>query len=402
MQDDLPEAMDPRQLGSRLREARNARGLTQQEVAASLGVARTTLTAMEQGERRVRPSELLHLAGLFGRGVSELVRSGQPTESFAVQLRGNLPSQSSIGDLSSHIWEFQRLCEDYVEIERITNSPIFRTYPPTYEIGGLSAEIAADDVAWAERNRLGLGDGPVLNLRELLEVDVGLRIFYLGLPSKVAGMFAYTRDLGGCIAINRSHPAERRRHSLVHDYGHFLASRFRSTVTLIQGYERRPKEERFAETFARAFLLPATGLRRRYHEVVRQRGKATPADLCRLAHFYFVSLEVMTRRLEELRLVPMGTWDRLSQAGFKVREAQSLLGLKEHSEEEALFPPRYLYLAAEALADEQISEGQFARFLRVDRLQARRLVKELERSGLVDGTGGGFAERISFPRKRVA
>src|SRR5207244_815962 len=93
-------------------------------------------------------------------------------------------------------WEFQRLCEDYLELERICGAPLPRGYPEPYRTGGgVSPEASAEDAANAERSRLGLGDGPIPNLRELLESDVGLRIFYLELPSKVAAMFAYTEQL---------------------------------------------------------------------------------------------------------------------------------------------------------------------------------------------------------------
>jgi hypothetical protein len=44
---------------------------------------------------------------------------------------------------------------------------------------------------------MGLGDGPIGNLRERLEAEVGLRIFYFAMPSKIAGAFACNEDLGG-------------------------------------------------------------------------------------------------------------------------------------------------------------------------------------------------------------
>ncbi|MGI8554361.1 MAG: ImmA/IrrE family metallo-endopeptidase, partial [Dehalococcoidia bacterium] len=251
-------------------------------------------------------------------------------------------------------------------------------YPAQYEIGRVSAETAAEDVAGAERNRLGVGDGPLFNLRGLLENDVGLRIFVVDLPSRVSAMFVYTDSLGGCIAVNRKHPEERRRLSLAHDYGHFLTSRYRAEVSTLERYLRLPEHERFAEEFARSFLLPAAGLRRRFHELVRSReGNVTPADLCTLADLYFVSVEAMSRRLEELRLLTVGTWDRLQQRGFRVREAQRLLGLEPRPADDDLLPKRYLYLALEAYERGDLSEGQFSRFLRVDRLRAREAATQL-------------------------
>ena len=66
-------ALDPRALGRRLQEARKARGLTQQDAAESLAVARTTITAIEKGDRQARTgrahpdSESLRQAGQRSR-----------------------------------------------------------------------------------------------------------------------------------------------------------------------------------------------------------------------------------------------------------------------------------------------------------------------------------------------
>jgi Zn-dependent peptidase ImmA (M78 family)/DNA-binding XRE family transcriptional regulator len=379
MQEHTLETIDPKALGRRLQDARKARGLTQQDVANDLGSARTTVTAIEQGERRIRPEELIQLARLYGREVNELVRDRQVTEEFAVQFRTAIAQAGRHqAELARAIQEFQQLCEDYLELEQLCGAPLTRNYPQQYPVEGISPEEAAEDIASAERNRLGLGDGPILRLREILENDVGLRIFYPNLPSHIAGMFGYTERLGGCIAINAVHPEERQRWSQGHEYGHFLTNRFRPEVSVMFIYERVPASERFADTFAGAFLMPSDGLKRRFHEQSRLRkGKITPAELCRLAHYYFVSVEALTRRLETLHLLPSGTWDRLRDSGFKVREAQTILGLEPHPRANHLLPLRYRYLAVEAYQRGDLTEGQLARFLRVARVEARRFVQAL-------------------------
>jgi Zn-dependent peptidase ImmA (M78 family)/DNA-binding XRE family transcriptional regulator len=396
------DAIEPRALGSRIREAREAQGWTQQQMADQLGVARTTIVAIEKGERRLRAKELVDIAGLLGRSVSDLLQRSVPIEGFSVQLRGFLDSGiSPASELLPHIERFQDLCKDYLHLEEICQAPLRRRYPVEYEIQGVDPELAAEDVASSERRRLDLGEGPLINLREVLESDVGLRVFQLELPSRVAGMFAFTDAFGGCIATNLSHPPERRRASLAHEFGHFLAARFKSEITLEGRYERRPIGERFAESFSRAFLMPASGLRRRFLELERERSKGfTRGDLCRLAHFYAVSVEAMTRRLEELRLVPTGTWERLRQERFKVREAQQLLGLEPaHMDEDAL-PPRYIALAVEAWQSEKLSEGQLARILRTDRLGARERIQRVESTAADDKEVGHESFDLAAPLLR--
>jgi len=371
---------DLRALGARIRQARESTGWTQQELADHLGMSRTTIVAIEKGERRLKPAELVRTASLLGRNVSDLLQRGAPAEGFGVQLRATLPS-SPAPALLSHIGELQRLCEDYIRLEEQCQAPLRRRYPPEYEIQGSDPELAAEDVAASERRRLDLGDGPLMRLREILEGDVGIRVFQLAMPSNVVGMFACTEPFGACIAVNLHHPYERRRASLAHEFGHFLTARHRPEITLEERFERRPAGERFAEAFARSFLVPAPGLRRRFLAIQRERAKGfTYGDLCRLAHFYAVSVEAMTRRLEEVRLIPAGTRDRLRLERFRVREAQELLGLDTVHRDEEIFSPRYIALAVEAWQRGELSEGQLARILRTDRLGARETIQRLEGS----------------------
>ena len=142
--------------------------------------------------------------------------------------------------------------------------------------------------------------------------------------------------------------------------------------------------------------MPAAGLRRRFLLIQKSRPDGpTPADLLRLAHDYAVSMEALTRRLEELRLLTTGTWDRLQGRGFRVREAQAVLQLSPHSIEQQSLPSRYVYLAAEAYDQDQISEGQLAHYLRTDRLTAREVVAELTNPPVL--REGGDVETLSLP-----
>ena len=370
--------VDPRDLGARLREARKAAGLTQEAAATHLGAARTTIVAIEKGERRAKPNEMIQLAVLYRRSVNELLRPGAPVQPFAVQLRATIMNDDAVARaIEEPTWLFQRLCEDYYELERLCNAQMAMNYPAERPAGGAPPEIVGEDIAQRERLRLGLGDGPIPNLRLLLEQDVGLRVFYPELPRDVAAMFSYDPHLGGCIAINANQPYERRRLSLAHEYGHFLSSRYRAEVMLLGRYRRLPDHERLANTFAICFLLPADGVSRRVNEVKGAKdGRFTYADICTMAYYYAVSVEAFTRRLEDLKLAKSGAWERLKASGFKVAEARAILGIARPAVVDDLLPPRYSFLALEGYREGQLSESQLAHFLRVDRGEARRIVDE--------------------------
>lgn len=376
------ERIDPRVLGQRLAEARKAGGLTQEQAAQHLGCSRPTLIAIEKGERPAKPAELVKLAALYRRQVHELVRASEPV---AADLQPHLRAaaermQTGDGDLLQAIADLQRWADDYRELERIMNAPMRYNYPPEVSLADSRIDVVAlaEDVAGRERQRLGLGDQPVLNLRSVLEWDVGLRIFYRHLASALAGMYAYVEPLGGCILINVSHPAVRRRWSLAHEYGHLLVDRYRPGIDYHTHPGRKPANERFADSFAMSFLMPASSVRHRFHDIVASTKDFQVADLVRLSHFYFVSVPAMAQRLEGLGLVPRGTADLLKEDRLHVGKASELLELPSHFETTDSYPERYKYLAVHAYERGEITEGQLARFLRCedDRVRAREVVQE--------------------------
>ncbi|MCX6050132.1 MAG: XRE family transcriptional regulator [Chloroflexi bacterium] len=376
MLENILDTLDLPQLGQRLQQARKKQGLTQEAAAKIINVARTTLTAIENGERRVKASELMKLADAYNREISDFVRDKPEVGEFQVQFRSALSKtpedEARIGE---SIDLLQELCQNYLELEQLTNKPFVQNYPPLYRYAGRPTEQAAEGLAMAERNRLGLGDAPIPVLREILEQNVGLRIFYFPIQpsSKFSEIYIYEPTLGGCIAINKLHTKGRCRLSLAHAYAHFLAHRSKPTVSLADQYQRKPESERFADSFAQYFLMPTNGITQRFNALYQAQGKVTPADLVKFAHYYGVAFEAILRRLEGMQLVPSGLWERLKARGFKVQEAQQQLGLESIPEWTEQFPKRYIELAVEAYDEGELSEGELAKYLKTDRLTARTM-----------------------------
>jgi Zn-dependent peptidase ImmA (M78 family)/transcriptional regulator with XRE-family HTH domain len=363
----------------RLRRAREERGLTQAQVAQELGIARTSVVAIERGDRRLHPEEMVALAGLYGRRLDELLRPSMPAEQMVAQFRETLGRMPEQEELSAAVTELQRLAEDYAELERVMDAPLPTSFPAPLPVPDETI-AGAERMANEERGRLHLGDGPLPHLRELLETDVGLRVFSLPLPGRIGGLFAFNEALGACVAMNSRHRWERQRYSLAHEFAHFLTRRDRAEITVVlAAYRRVPAGERFADAFAQRLLMPAVGVTRRF-EAARSAsaGKVTAALLLGQADFWQVSAEAMARRLEDLKLIRSGAWDRLVRRGLKADEGRELLGLATRAPDTVLLPRRYLLLAVAAYRGGEISEERFARFVRRDRVAARRLVEELD------------------------
>ncbi|HEV7221166.1 MAG TPA: XRE family transcriptional regulator [Pirellulales bacterium] len=399
------EEIDPRTLGLRIAEARKARGKTQEEAASHLGCSRPTYIAIEKGERPAKPEEINALAQFLGRRVHEFVRLGEPVMDLQPHLRA-VAEKMSVADepeLRAGIDQLQKLAEDYRALEILTKSPLRFNYPSEVNLTPrIDVAQLAESVAIQERNRLGFGDQPVIHLRSILEWDVGLRIFYWGLPSAIAGMFAYTPDLGCCILVNRKHPPVRRRVSMLHEYGHLIVDRYKPGIDYLTYGGRKPANERFAESFALSFLMPASSVQQRFNSIVTTTADFQVSDLCRLSHFYFVSVEAMCLRLEQLGLAPRGTWQSLKESGLAPQTAATLLDLPLHPEANRPYPERYLYLAVQAFEQGEISQGQLARFLRCDPVSARELVAECLTNLHVEDDGEQRNLQFQFHRSLLA
>ncbi|HUN06260.1 MAG TPA: XRE family transcriptional regulator [Aggregatilineales bacterium] len=373
--DKILNSIDPRELGKRLRLARERRDMTQEAAAKAINVARTTIVAIEKGERRIRPDELVQLAIEYGKDVNALIQETKGPLFSEPQFRG--PEQFESEDdekIEQWIETLKELATDYFDYEQMLNAPMVRKYPAEYEVGRLKAEDIGESIALEERQRLGLGDKPIANLRMVLEEEVGLRIYYLPLkPSKYSAIYLYSDQIGGCIAVNVNHPEDRGRMSLAHDYGHFLTSRYKPKL-YIEGYGYRSENEKIAEQFGVHFLMPTTGVTRRFNDIRKSKDTVTPYDLVAIAHYFGVSFEALCRRLEGLRLIPAGILDYLKEEGFKVREVQRQLKLEALPEQRQRLPLRHRLLAVEALSNGLISESRFAELLDVqDRLDARAI-----------------------------
>ena len=371
------EQIDPKVIGLRLNEARKARGVTQEDAAKHLGCSRPTLIAIEKGTRQPKSEEIVALARLYGQRVSDLVRPGEPLSDLQPHLRA-VARQMKVdeSEIEQGIADLQRFAEDYRRLERLLSVSLPANYPEVVTIGRGSPAALAEDVADQERRRLGVGDQPVIHLRSLLEAEVGLRIAYEDLPSRVAGMFAFSSEIGGVILVNRKHPPVRRRATMLHEYGHLITDRFKPGIDYLSFPGRKPANERFAETFSMAFLMPSTSVRRRFNQIVNERGDFQIADLCRLSHFYYVSVEAMALRLESLGLIPKGVRDHLKESRFQVRRAAQMLNLQQHPVADNRFPDRYVFLAVQAYDQGELSEGELAAILRCDRVSAREIVEQ--------------------------
>jgi Zn-dependent peptidase ImmA (M78 family)/DNA-binding XRE family transcriptional regulator len=376
----LLDTIDPIHLGERLRIARTRAGLTQQDAAEKLAVARTTLVALEKGQRRLRPEELKSMTEIYRISANALLRPQSVAINLVPRFRAIAPEGQQAADAALLLND---LASAQFELETILGISHQFQYPPERPLGPGEIRDQAEDAALEIRQRLGIGLGAIPDIVSLLELEFGLRIFIRPLgASTISGLFAFDPQVGACILLNRNHPRERRAMTAAHELGHLIATRTAPDVVDLH-FGPQSREERFAAAFAYSLLMPAAFVRRRFAELRQEAGAFSPRHLILLAHQLSVSEEALCRRLEELNLLPSGTWDSLRDRGFSGELVRRVLGDKAAPAESAV-PPRLWFLAAEAYRRGLLSEGQIARMLKTDRLEMRAMLDAL---GAEEGSG---------------
>lgn len=76
-----------RELGRRLKNAREAAGLSQEHVAAELGLPRPAISLIETGSRKVDALELARLAKLYGHSLAYFADEGPEPDRISILRR---------------------------------------------------------------------------------------------------------------------------------------------------------------------------------------------------------------------------------------------------------------------------------------------------------------------------
>lgn len=378
--DDIP----PVDVGERLRIARENAGITQADAAAAIEVARTTLVAIEQGQRRVRMGELQRLSRLYGTTVNALLRREAVHVDLAPRFRKLEGSADAAANAAVKL--MSDLARAEVELENLLGVKRVCNYPPERPILRGDVRAQAEQDAIELRQRLGLGMAPIPDIVTLLEMELGVRVYVRRFDGRISGLFAYDEALGPCILLNANHPRDRRTQTAAHECGHLVSTR-REPEILHTNEAETSREERYAGAFGRALVTPARGVTQKFHEVISGSDRLTRRHVIVLAHFFRVSREAMVRRLEELKLVKGGTWDWfVANGNITDEQERQVLGdlrVPDAHKAEADRPTtlRLNLLASEAYRRELMSEGQLARLLHLDRVELREILSDREMEG---------------------
>ena len=385
------DSFPPEDLGERLRLAREDRKMTQAVAASEAGMARTTLVAIEKGQRRVRLDELQNLTGIYRTTINELLRQEPIQINLLPQFRK--VSESEDATVEHAVALLNDLVRAEVELEQLLGISRSAVYPPETPILPGNVKLQAEQDALDLRQWLGLGLNPINDIVSLLELQLGARVYVRRLPTNISGLFAFDDAVGPCILLNANHPRDRRANTAGHETGHFMSTR-KSADVLDDATSETAREERYANAFGRAFLMPARAVKQKFQDVTAGASSLSRRHIIVLASYFGVSREALVRRLEELGLIKRDSWDWfVENGGITNEQVIQVLGElpKDDHKDDA---DRPISLRMSMMADEVwrrglLSEGQLARLLRLDRLELR---------AMLDGLGDEGSEGDGAPK----
>ncbi len=403
------------ELSRRIRAAREACALTQEDVARRLDLSRSAVAQIERGKRAVSSLELDRLAYLFGRDIRDFVADSFEEKDALAGLFRAAPAIAREPGVADALRGCVTLGREVCNLERILgveHTSISTTaYPSPGPTSRWEAIQHGERLAEEERRRLGLGSAPLPDLAELLEAQ-GVHTGLVDLPEDVSGLTLNDPRHGLFVIANHGHHILRRRFSFAHEYAHVLADRDRFGLISTTADRENLIEVR-ANAFAADFLMPRTGVRelvaglgkgkpsRTSTEVfdemgsIRVEGRTAPGsqdlqlyDVVQVAHHFGVSRSATLFRLRNLRLLSATEFEDLQQlekAG-RGRQIERTLGLEsiDHQEARSWFRNRFVTLALEAYRREEISRGKLLELAGMVDVRRETVLELLDETGLAE------------------
>ncbi len=359
-------------LGSRLHQAREARHLSQEDVAGVLGVSRVLVSHWERGQRQPSEQVIERLAAMYGVTLDSLLaETARPAavgsglaELLYRDAEGGIDprAQAGLGDFVGFLDGFSRLADSLAEpLEPLTQSPfsLRKGFTSKEDIRRKALEV---------RDWLHLGQGPVGDLTGLLD-EVGISVYRTALganlATSVSGAFLRHPRLGMCIAVNIETTPGRQLFTVAHELAHAL---FHSADEshLVSVWNRRDERERFADIWASEFLVPLESLRRAAEFL----GAKTVQDAEQVVHLqrhFGVSYGMTLLRLRQAGLVTEQLYEELrhvSPVAMAVRLGYAVdpdeWGQDPSRWRLERFPRRFLRLLTRALREQRMSPASAA------------------------------------------
>jgi transcriptional regulator with XRE-family HTH domain/Zn-dependent peptidase ImmA (M78 family) len=318
-------------VGERVRAARLAAGLTQEELGARAGLDRTMIVKIESGIRRIDAMELIRLSGALQVPVDFLLR---PT-SLVLSHRASVMAEDGDTEVARESGRLDLALVAWLhEVQQLVELGVLQPGSPLKAKTAVDSREAARDLALWVREQLGVGLSALDSLVELCE-RAGQYVLVADVPGEGASVIE--GDVAVAVVSLQGDPG-RRRATAAHELGHFvIGDEYSSDLGV---HSSRSDREAVLDSFAAELLLPSAVL-------AQERGAAeaiSREQLIGLAARYRTSWSLALRqaaRAGVLSVQARGDWGRSTPTRSELMEA---VGWAPQPDLEAIrVPPRYAH-----------------------------------------------------------
>lgn len=246
-------------IGSRIKALREARGLSQDDVAVLLGFNdRQTVSTIETGTRRVTAQELLLAVEKFGVGLEYF------TDPFRLEGEGRFSWRQS-GVPLERLEEYEKRAGGWIGAYRTLARQIGCKTPLMRPALGLTRRSRYEEAIDAGERfgvEFGLGDVPGEHLGEVMEEELGILVLMVDAEEGISGAACRLPELDA-VLIARNEIAGRRHFDLAHELFHVLTWEAMPPKHVEEAVEiGGDRVEQLANNFAAALLMPSQAVAR--------------------------------------------------------------------------------------------------------------------------------------------
>lgn len=340
--------------GERIVRARNAAGLSQRGLAERVSLSAMAISKYERDEVVPGSDQLLNLAKALGVRVEYFFRTGG-VELHHVEYREKKLKATAKRQIEAEVAD--RL-QRWQELEVLFPSVDVASFKLPSDLPQQIIDVGrVEDLAISLRDSWNLGYNPISNLIDALEAH-GVRVFAIDGDQEGGfdGLSATCCDGMPVVVVGSDWPGDRQRFTLAHELGHLVLK-----GRLVDGLD----EERLANRFAGAFLVPAEEM---FRALGRRRKEIDFQELVMLKHEYGVSVQALLYRIGDLNILPSATcrkmWGLLRKQGLYDQEMGEVLPA-----EQAHFFQHRVY---RAVAEGVVGDSKGAELLGIPLSEMRR------------------------------
>lgn len=344
MDESLPTLSADR-IGHRIRQARIAAGMTQDEVVAALARYRVSLTKgglskYERGGSTPKPTVLRGLSKVLG--VESSFFLDKPSAevrwlAFRKMARMGKKRQERVKAVA------ESQVEVLLTLRRALEPTQEESQPPRIPVRKLED---AETAAQALRDYWRLGDQPIESVTDAIEDGGGVVVEDGGEDDLFDGLSGWANETVPVVVVSAAVSDDRRRFSLAHELGHLFMK--------IEGKVDARGVEKLAHRFAAAFLVTAATARR---ELGARRRHLDFRELAMLKQKHGLSMQAWIFRAADLGIIEQAharnLFAKLSARGWRRKEPVEFEGEER--------PRKLQQLTVRALAEGLLSVAQAER-----------------------------------------